>query len=411
MAFKAKIIGIPHIPTITQVNIRKEANKKTDLLFKIAVGTNNLDVVDVKADLENEAMAGKVFQWFKLVFADGQQGWCRDDLISIQGDGRQFGYGQVATATTAFNITRQEVAVAVPAPIPVSVAPEPTTPDPAVTAHQSDNSSPGMIICMGKTGVNVRPGPGVSTGAPLLRMPFKGEASILNVSDSRDNNDTFKWVNINYQGQQGWVREDFTRLKGNFEEHGLAFHDMYPSPAPESWWIRDFNLDPNFNPVLHHGWDHAGNLGAPINAGPNGGKVLKVAFCQKCGAGGASAVDRGFSLSSSSVLGDPAWNFGYGHYVIVTYLHDKLPKSTQDRLTAQGREGWHISVMYAHLQSMLVQPNQELESNTQVGTLGNSGNSSGPHLHLEVRAHANANETQWANMKSGLMSPSILFLR
>jgi murein DD-endopeptidase MepM/ murein hydrolase activator NlpD len=88
-----------------------------------------------------------------------------------------------------------------------------------------------------------------------------------------------------------------------------------------------------------------------------------------------------------------------------------LPKSTQDKLAAQGKAGWHISVNHAHLQSISVQPNQEFGPNTLIGTLGNAGNSTGPHLHLEVRMHQNPNETQWARMKSGLVSPAILFLR
>ena len=411
MVFKAKIIGIPNIPIITEVNVRAEPNKDSTLLFKIPVGTTDLEVIDVKADMRNEAQGGKVFQWFKLLFSDSQQGWCRDDLIEVQGDGTQFGYGQVATNTVAFNLTRQKAPTPAPVAVPVAQAPAPTTPTPAVDAQQDDNTGPGMIVCMAQGGANVRPGPGTTTGAPILRIPYMAEATIIGTASSKDPNDPFTWVNIDYQNQKGWLREDFTRLKGNFEQFGLAFHDMYVSPVPESWWVRDFNLNPNFNPVIHHGWDQAGKIGAPVIGGPKGGKVIKVAFCQKCGSSGVSSVDKGYSVSDSRVLSDPGWNYGYGHFVNVTYHHDKLPKSTQDRLAAQGKAGWHLSVNYAHLQTIAMQPNQEFGPNTPIGTIGNSGNSTGPHLHLEVRAHQDPNETQWARMKSGLMSPDILFLR
>ena len=426
MAFKAKIIGIPHIPMIVEVNIRAEANKGATLLFKIPVGTAGLDVIDVKADTANDAQGGKVFQWFKLAFSDGQQGWCRDDLLEALGDGTPFGYGQVAASTVGFNLTRTQAPAAAPAPIPfvvpsapVAPAPVPSAPVPSapvpsapvVVVQTNANTGPGMIVCMGQTGANVRPGPGTTTGAPISRIAYMAEASIIGIAASKDPSDPFQWINIDYQGQKGWLREDFTRLKGNFEQYGLAFHDMYPSPAPESWWARDFNRDPNFNPVMHDGWDHSGKIGSPIIGGPNGGKVIKVAFCQKCGANGVSAVDRGYTVSDGRVLSDPAWNYGYGHFVNVTYHHDKLPKSTQDRLAAQGKAGWHISVNHGHLQTIAVQADQEFGANTQIGTLGNSGNSTGPHLHLEVRAHQNPNLTDWASMKSGLMSPSILFLR
>ncbi len=39
---------------------------------------------------------------------------------------------------------------------------------------------------------------------------------------------------------------------------------------------------------------------------------------------------------------------------------------------------------YAHLQTLLVQPGQQLRAGDQVGLLGNTGRSTGPHLHYEV---------------------------
>ena len=44
--------------------------------------------------------------------------------------------------------------------------------------------------------------------------------------------------------------------------------------------------------------------------------------------------------------------------------------------------GWAI---YAHLDKVLVQPGQEIKKGDKIGLSGNTGNSSGPHLHYEVR--------------------------
>lgn len=412
MAFKAFIVGIPNIPSIKEVNIRAEPNKSTALLFKIPVGTGDLNVVDVKIDNANESQAGKVFQWFKLVFPDGQQGWCRDDLLEVQGDGKQFGYGQVTSRTLGFNLTRQQVqAPAAAIPVPVSQPPPAKPVSPAVTAQPSSDTTEATMICMFLGGANVRPGPGISTGGAIMRIDYLAEAKILGVDKSRDPNDPFTWINVEYQGRNGWMREDLVRLKGNYEQYGLAFHDMYPSPAPDSWWARDFNHNAAFNPILHDGWDHSGKIGVPIIGGPKGGLVIKTAICAKCGANGSSSVDKGYAVSDSRVLSDPGWNYGYGNYVNVRYHHDLLPASVQKRLADMGKAGWHIFVNHAHLHSISVQANQEFGPNAELGKMGNSGNSTGPHLHLEVRAHPDPNEKEWYRMKAGLMSPAILFLR
>ena len=431
--FLARIIGLPHIPSITEVNVRSGPGTNKDMVFKSPVGTDNLQVLEVMPDDEERGMAGKTYQWFRLVFPNRQTGFVRDDLIEVRGDGTASGYGIVSTSMVAFNLVRQEfiqhgqetlaVGVRTTASVPVTrvtttstipvvvVPPTSTTTTEAVAPINIEtDDGPGTVIAMGKTGVNVRPGAGTHHNPPVFRLPFRAEATILDAKPSETTGDPFQWIKISYQGKEGWMREDFARLKGDFEAFGVGFGDQYPNPTVDSWWIRDFNLDPNFT-IVHHGWDHAGNIGEPILAGPLGGLVIKVAFCAQCGTSGASAVDRGFQLSSSSVLQNAGWNFGYGHYVIVRYLHDQLPISTQQKLAQQGKAGSHIFVMHAHLQKMSVQEGQSLQPLQEIGQMGNSGNSSGPHLHLEVRAHSNANEINWATMRGGLISPVILFKR
>jgi murein DD-endopeptidase MepM/ murein hydrolase activator NlpD len=261
---------------------------------------------------------------------------------------------------------------------------------------------------MGKTGVNVRAGAG-GTQAQIARMNFRESAPILDAKVGEDN-PAFFWVKVNYQGKEGWVREDFLRLSGAFKAFNLNSPDKYPSPAPNSWWIRGF--DPTgalYNTGPHHGWDHAGDKGTPLYAGPQGGVVFDVVFCQRCGASGVSTLESGFSLGDSRIFRDPAWNFGYGHYIIVGYEHAKLPESTKQYLASNGKAGWNIFVMYAHLQDMLVQKGAVLTGSQQIATLGNSGNSSGAHLHLEIRAAQTMAIQGWASINGGLMSPGVLF--
>ncbi|MCB0041385.1 MAG: M23 family metallopeptidase, partial [Caldilinea sp.] len=88
----------------------------------------------------------------------------------------------------------------------------------------------------------------------------------------------------------------------------------------------------------HPAVDIAGWLGAPVTAADGGYVVL---------AGGG-------------------WNSGYGNYVIVDH-------------------GNGFTTLYAHLNSIFVSPGETVSKGQQVGTMGNTGNSTGPHLHFEIR--------------------------
>lgn len=88
----------------------------------------------------------------------------------------------------------------------------------------------------------------------------------------------------------------------------------------------------------HPAIDVAGWLGAPVTAADSGYVVL---------AGGG-------------------WNGGYGNYVIIDH-------------------GNGFTTLYAHLNSIFVKPGETVSRGQQVGTMGNTGNSTGPHLHFEIR--------------------------
>ncbi|MDQ7027876.1 MAG: M23 family metallopeptidase [Anaerolineae bacterium] len=430
--FIAKVIGIPHIPSIVQINVRTGPGTNADIAFKSPVGTANLPIIEVQEDAEKRNLEGKTYQWFRLLFPQGE-GWARDDLIEISGDGTTVGYPILSNPITAFSIARQPVTTIQPGQETTPSSSEttqtfgwaspPIVETPAdvqqeVVETQTATSAPtavGEAVAIAMVeGVKLRPGPGTGHNPVAARMPFKSTAKILDSASGDDGKD-FLWVKLEYQGTQGWAREDLVRYTGAFGTLGRSADDQYPNPVQNSNWVRDFDYPTASRlPWVHWGWDHGGlgqRKGAAILAGPQGGKVIATAVCQRCGSEGASAPEKGFSLSDQRVLGDAGWNFGYGHYVIVRYHNDILPESTKAELAKRGFEGGHCFVMYAHLQDILVQAGQDLQPNQQVATLGNSGNSEGPHLHLELRADKNANNRSWASMKKGLMTPQVLYLR
>lgn len=88
---------------------------------------------------------------------------------------------------------------------------------------------------------------------------------------------------------------------------------------------------------IHHGIDIAGSIGNPVYA------------------------------SDSGVVVYAGWNSsGYGNLIIVD--HDN---------------GWQT--VYGHLDQILVNCGQSVDQGSEIGLLGTTGNSSGPHLHFEIR--------------------------
>jgi len=65
-------------------------------------------------------------------------------------------------------------------------------------------------------------------------------------------------------------------------------------------------------------------------------------------------------------LATGGWSGGYGNHVIVDH-------------------GNGFVTLYAHLNSIYVQAGESVTRGQQIGSLGNTGNSTGPHLHLEIR--------------------------
>ena len=112
------------------------------------------------------------------------------------------------------------------------------------------------------------------------------------------------------------------------------------SPADPTWLTSSYGYrnDPITNRrVAHHGIDLAGPTGLDIH----------------CSGEGTVSIAR-------------VSRFGYGKEVVVDH-------------------GYGYTSRYAHLQDILVEVGQKMKRGEVVGTLGNTGRSTGPHLHYEIR--------------------------
>ncbi|MCU0474826.1 MAG: hypothetical protein MUC99_01700, partial [Anaerolineae bacterium] len=57
----AIIRGIPHIPSVTEVNVRTAPSTVASLAFTVPVGMDSLSILDIQPDTEGKAKDGKVY--------------------------------------------------------------------------------------------------------------------------------------------------------------------------------------------------------------------------------------------------------------------------------------------------------------------------------------------------------------
>lgn len=120
--------------------------------------------------------------------------------------------------------------------------------------------------------------------------------------------------------------------------------NTYSFTAPSGFLIRPVNGGRKSQGIHgHNGIDIAGAPGTPILAAATG-RVI--------------------------VARSGGYNGGYGSMVIMT--HDN-----------------GVQTVYAHLRSVYVTSGQTISQGQQIGELGNTGRSTGPHLHFEVRGAKN----------------------
>jgi RHS repeat-associated protein len=76
-------------------------------------------------------------------------------------------------------------------------------------------------------------------------------------------------------------------------------------------------------------------------------------------------------------------NGGYGNVVIIEYNAESIPQRYRSKLGIS--EGESIYMLYGHLSKIYVNLGDKVTAHETIGLAGDTGNSTGPHLHVEVR--------------------------
>jgi lysozyme len=156
----------------------------------------------------------------------------------------------------------------------------------------------------------------------------------------------------------------------------------------------------------HKGIDIAVPVGRAVVASGQG-VVSRVVRCTKCTAAAPSFPDNGIPINDPTALADVGWGFGFGNFVVVKYAWDDLPDDMRAEMIRIGRPNVFAYVIHAHLSRNDIVVNTPVADGTPLGLSGNTGNSTGPHLHLEVRISERSNAVSTGGFKS--INPTFMY--
>ncbi len=192
------------------------------------------------------------------------------------------------------------------------------------------------------------------------------------------------YVEIKVESQQG-------------ESRSLNAETRFASPVEGDYVIGWRYLAPvPYGDGKHKGVDYvskAGVSGLLIRAPGNGTTYSKRFVCDACTRERPNFLSQGLTQAQQTAAfsNEKPWVYGFGNMLVLRIAYADLPTRARAEMDRNGQRGWFAYVLYAHLDEILIEPNMPVSAGMPIARMGNTGNSTAPHLHLEIQLSQNAN--------------------
>lgn len=258
--------------------------------------------------------------------------------------------------------------------------------------------------------VNIRLGPGLNFEPPLAKT--QGGVTFELVGASEPDANELRWYAVKVGNRSGWIRGDLVRISQ--ECLGYSFInpvDLIPvsmPPPPDGRFPLPVSarITQGYRVPAHPGFDMASSTGTTLIA-PTDGLCIRRIDCTRCTPQRPNRQPNHL-FQCPDTWNDPGWGFGYGNFIVILHNYASLPQPLRQEMDRQGLRSGFAYILYAHLERIDVRLGQQIRTGMRLGTTGNTGCSTAPHLHFEVRIGKDTNiDNVWSMQRP--VHPRLIF--
>ncbi len=258
--------------------------------------------------------------------------------------------------------------------------------------------------------VNLRIGPSMQFEPPLAKT--RGGSVFDLAGASEPDQDNYRWDSGKLANGSGWIRSDLVTLSTACASLGFIsaaeVTATQPPPPPTTRFPVPVKgrISQGYKNPSHPGYDLAVDTGYAIIS-PADGVCIRRIDCTKCTRTKPNRQPNG-AFQCPDTWKDPAWGFGYGNFLVIRYDYNVLPPEMRRTMDGLSLRGGYAYILYAHLSRLNARVGQRITKGMAFAATGNTGCSTGPHLHFEVRVGKDENvDNRWSLQRP--VNPNLMF--